>query len=197
MAHAGRRHRRLVRTESRPPERQRGRVVREVRSSIRSRRSSGNTGTNPRDEVSQWGSNIDGNYLNKIRTAIAQQYYEPERDRKPTDTKKTGSDGVRWDENWFRSNIGVPNNMSDLLAMQGKIEAAGGQLNKNASGQWNGKITTPDGRIVDIMIAAGKGGTGFQWDEGGNGGSLLDPFPESAPNIRAVCAAAGFRRTDV
>ena len=77
-----------------------------------------------------------------------------------------------WDEQWFRANIGTPNTLQELIDMRAGILAHGGQLNKNQSGQWNGKITTPDGRIVDVMRAAGLGGTGFQWLEGdGNGGS--------------------------
>jgi hypothetical protein len=77
--------------------------------------------------------------------------------------------GPRWDAAWFQQNIGTPNTMAELLALQDKIKAAGGKLNQNASGQWNGKITTPDGRIIDIMYAAGEGGKGFQWLEGGGG----------------------------
>lgn len=118
--------------------------------------------------VSQWGTNVDDNYMRSIAAAINKQY------AKPAPTAPTTP--ARWDDNWFRTNIGVPNNMQDLLGMQGKIEAAGGKLNKNASGQWNGKITTPDGRIVDVMIAAGNGGTGYQWDEGLGGGA---PAPGS------------------
>lgn len=119
-------------------------------------------------EVSQWGTNIDANYLRAIETQIARTAPpKPPAGPAPTTTPTS----ARWDDGWFRTNIGVPNNMQDLLGMQGKIEAAGGKLNKNASGQWNGKITTPDGRIVDIMIAAGEGGKGYQWDEGGGTGA--------------------------
>lgn len=88
--------------------------------------------------------------------------------------------GTRWNADWFKQNIGTPRNMQELLALEPKITAAGGKLNKNASGQYNGKITTPDGRIVDIMIAAGLGGSGFTWDEGpGGGGEFSDPWGNS------------------
>lgn len=152
------------------------------------------TGQEPSlQQVAQWGTNIDQNYLSKIEQAIRLQgvqsgYLGADGRPKaaPSQAPAAGStpSSSRWDEAWFRQNIGVPNNMQDLLGMQGKIEAAGGKLNKNAAGQWNGKITTPDGRIVDVMIAAGKGGTGFQWDEGpgannGRAPDLLSPFPEN------------------
>lgn len=100
----------------------------------------------------------------------------------------TGQNGARWDANWFISNIGRPNTVAELVALESKITAAGGKLLRNAAGV-AGKIQTPDGRIVDVMIASGLGGHGFTWDEGGGSNpaagnsppptldpSLLDPW---------------------
>ena len=73
----------------------------------------------------------------------------------------------RWDETTFTGLFGRPSTLSDLIALEDRITRLGGKVNRNASGQYNGKITTPDGRIIDVIRAAGVGGQGFQWLEGG------------------------------
>ena len=100
------------------------------------------------------------NYHAPDRAAVIDRYQNmSERELWPNGRPGSGTTtGARWDDAWFRANIGTPNTLAELVAFEPQIRAAGGQLNRNASGQWNGKITTPDGRIVDVMIAAGLGG---------------------------------------
>lgn len=87
--------------------------------------------------------------------------------------------GTRWDEYYFRQNFGTPGTPNDLLALESRINAMGGKVLRNAAGV-AGKVQTPDGRIVDVINAAGLGGRGFQWLEGGGyvpgGGEFTDPY---------------------
>ncbi len=79
--------------------------------------------------------------------------------------------GQTWDQNYFTTNFGMPKTPQELVALEGKITAAGGKVLRNAAGV-AGKIQTPDGRIIDVINSAGAGGNGFQWlDGGGSTGS--------------------------
>lgn len=108
----------------------------------------------------------------------------------PDDSHASASSGVRWDANWFTSNIGRPNNNAELLALEPKIIAAGGKLLRNAAGN-PGKIQTPDGRIVDVMIASGLGGQGFTWDEGSSGSSASGVDPDWLANNNLLAGYDG------
>lgn len=76
--------------------------------------------------------------------------------------------GQSWDQNYFTQTFGTPGTPQELLALEQQITAAGGKVLKNAAGV-AGKIQTPDGRIIDVINAAGAGGRGFQWLDGGGG----------------------------
>jgi hypothetical protein len=84
-----------------------------------------------------------------------------------------GAQGGTWDEPWFRQNIGTPGTPQELIALEGKITAAGGKVLRNAAGV-AGKVQLPNGQIVDVIRSAGTGGgpQNFQWmtGEGGGGG---------------------------
>lgn len=77
--------------------------------------------------------------------------------------------GQPWDQAYFASTFGTPKTPQELIALEAQITAAGGKVLRNAAGV-AGKIQTPDGRIIDVINAAGAGGQGFQWLEGGGGG---------------------------
>lgn len=74
----------------------------------------------------------------------------------------------RWDEAFFRTHFGAPTTPTELLALEDRIKAAGGAVLRNAAGV-AGKIRTPDGRIIDVILGAAGGGRGFWWgeDQGG------------------------------
>lgn len=95
----------------------------------------------------------------------------------PTTTPARSS--TPWDEAYFRTTFGAPRTPNELLALESRITEAGGKVLRNAAGV-AGKIMTPDGRIVDVIYAAGAGGQGFQWLEGGGnvpgGGEFTDPW---------------------
>jgi len=77
--------------------------------------------------------------------------------------------GQPWDQAYFSSTFGTPKTPQELIALESQITAAGGKVLRNAAGV-AGKIQTPDGRIIDVINAAGAGGQGFQWLEGPGGG---------------------------
>lgn len=141
--------------------------------------------TPTQSDVSQWGTNVDANYMTAIEAKIAHEFGPGGPQSGPNGTAPPNPNAThpgRWDDGYFRATFGTPNTMQELLALEPQIVREGGKLNKNAAGQYNGKITTPDGRIVDIMIAAGEGGKGYQWDEGlgGGGGGAAAPGARTA-----------------
>lgn len=152
-------------------------------------------------DVSQWGTNVDANYMTAIEAKIKEQFGPGGPQSGPNGTTPPNPNAThpgRWDDAYFRATFGTPHNMQELLALEPQIVREGGKLNKNAAGQYNGKITTPDGRIVDVMIAAGMGGTGYQWDEGLGGGGAAAPAAAggpSSPGLAALWDQAG-RLTD-
>ncbi len=82
-------------------------------------------------------------------------------------TKQPAS-GQPWDQAYFSSTFGQPKTPQELVALEQQITAAGGKVLRNAAGV-AGKIQTPDGRVIDVINAAGAGGQGFQWLDGGGG----------------------------
>ncbi len=76
--------------------------------------------------------------------------------------------GQPWDQAYFASTFGQPKTPQELVALEQQITAAGGKVLRNAAGV-AGKIQTPDGRVIDVINAAGAGGQGFQWLDGGGG----------------------------
>jgi predicted enzyme related to lactoylglutathione lyase len=86
-----------------------------------------------------------------------------------------------WDEHFFANTFGRPNTVQELLALEQRINAAGGKVLRNAQGV-AGKIQDPSGRVIDPIFSAGTGGRGFQWltDEGGGGAPQGGGF---RPNI--------------
>lgn len=66
---------------------------------------------------------------------------------------------------------GLPGTPQSLIGLEGQLGQAGIKVLRNAAGV-AGKIQLPDGRIVDVIRAAGLGGQGWQWlDDGGAGNS--------------------------
>jgi hypothetical protein len=117
-------------------------------------------------EAQSWANNPNG--IGTVEQAIANS---PEAKARAPQGAAGGGSGANWDQNWFSTNIGTPKTPQELVALEDKITAAGGKVLRNASGV-AGKIQTPDGRIVDVINAAGAGGNGFQWltGDGGSGG---------------------------
>jgi hypothetical protein len=107
---------------------------------------------------------------------------------------------ARWDEQYFISNFGRPGTPQELIALEEKIKAAGGEVMRNAAGV-AGKIRTPDGRIIDVINSAGIGGKGFQWLDGPGGpslggfGSLAQGWDKqfSAPSIEEIRNSPGYQ----
>jgi|PlaIllAssembly_1097288.scaffolds.fasta_scaffold00017_15 hypothetical protein len=83
-----------------------------------------------------------------------------------------GTGGSAWNQQSFAQTFGSPSTPQELIAMEPQLAQAGIRVLRNAEGT-AGKIQLPDGRIVDVIQAAGAGGTGFQWlDDGGMGGGF-------------------------
>jgi hypothetical protein len=76
-------------------------------------------------------------------------------------------------QSWFMGLTGgKPPTPASLVAMESELNKYGVQVKRNAAGT-AGKIQLPDGRIIDVILAAGEGGKGWQWldtSQGGGGG---------------------------
>lgn len=80
-----------------------------------------------------------------------------------------------WDMGTFSQRFGTPRTPQELLAMEPQLAQAGIKVLRNAQGT-AGKIQLPNGQVVDVILAAGAGGRGFQWltgegDAPGGGGA--------------------------
>ena len=77
-------------------------------------------------------------------------------------------------EAWFRANTKGQLSPAQLIQLEATLAKHGIKVLRNAAGV-AGKITLPNGQIVDVIQAAGAGGTNFQWltdagDESGAAG---------------------------
>lgn len=88
---------------------------------------------------------------------------------------------------WFSATFGEPTTVAALLALEPSLAEYGIKVIRNSAGV-AGKIQYPDGRIVDVILAAGEGGRGFQWlEDGGDGGGSGDPgAPGESEQQRAL-----------
>lgn len=77
---------------------------------------------------------------------------------------------------FFESLIaGLPPTPASLVSLESQLGEAGIRVLRNAEGT-AGKIQLPNGQIVDVILAAGAGGRGWQWLTDDGGGE-----PRSAP----------------
>jgi hypothetical protein len=86
----------------------------------------------------------------------------------PYSTGYGGGGGQNWNEQSFSQQFGTPRTPDELIAMEGKLGEQGIKVLRNAAGV-AGKVQLPDGRIVDVIQGAMRGGQGFQWLDATNG----------------------------
>lgn len=98
----------------------------------------------------------------------------------PTDTTKPPTDGGtgptpptndgwanppadgNW-EQWFLTNVkSLPPTPQSLISIEAQLGKHGIKVLRNAEGT-AGKIQLPNGQIIDVILAAGLGGRGWQW----------------------------------
>lgn len=161
------------------------------------RTTSGGSYTPTQQDVSQWGTNVDSRYMNQIGGAIQNWWNQqqkaapapaapPPPPAAPAQAQPSGGGPVNGDyRSWF---LGLTNGRaptpSELTAMAPMLQQHGISLAPNAAGV-NGKIRLPDGRIIDVIQGADRGGQAWQWLEGGGapaGGSYAatNPFDDPA-----------------
>jgi len=87
----------------------------------------------------------------------------------PYTTTGSQNQNTVWNEASFSAQFGRPGTPQDLIALESRLQAAGIKVLRNAAGV-AGKVQLPNGKIVDVINAAGAGGRGFQWLEGDDGG---------------------------
>lgn len=138
--------------------------------------------------VSQWGTDVNGGYLNQIASAIRQQYGEggPQAPgAQPAAGATSGGGGRAWDEAAFRQ--GWLAQGGGVEGLRRYVESGGWGPHVRLVGSKGDKIQLPDGRVIDAVRGAGAGGLDPQWlDEsvaGGGGGGLgmgdlIKPFTE-------------------
>ncbi len=78
---------------------------------------------------------------------------------------------------WFMGLVqGKPPTPAQLIALEPLLNSYGIKVLRNAEGV-AGKIQLPGGQIVDVIISAGLGGRGWQWDTSAGGDTTLPGTP--------------------
>lgn len=96
-------------------------------------------------------------------------------------------------QSWFTQLVsGKPPTPDSLLSLKDELKKYGIEVMTNAAGV-AGKIKLPNGQIVDVITAAGAGGTGWQWMTGaGGGGGAAGGPPQVAPNYGPMIMPNGL-----
>lgn len=120
-------------------------------------------------QVSQWGTNVSGAYMNQIAAAIQRQAQSRQAPAGQTPaTGSGGGTGRAWDEVAFRDGWLAAGGGPEGLRRY--VESGGWGQHVRIVGSKGDKIQLPDGRVIDAVRGAGAGGMEPQWLVEGAGG---------------------------
>lgn len=138
------------------------------------------------DKVSQWGTNVDPNYMQAISQKIAEQFGKGGPQSGPNGTTPTATTtptptiaGNYSDSAFQQALQGLPANGDSVR----QVLAAHPEWGITALSDKGDKVRLADGRVIDVGYAFGSGqGSRWQWLDTANAGGGGAPVAGSASN---------------